>query len=66
MAQMTYKSALGVVYSCCLCEIKSSLKLSIGVPSNEYRIAENIGKFSCLDYLEEKTLANGLPIKYGY
>ena len=27
---------------------------------------ENIGKFSYLDYLEEKSLANGLQIKYGY
>ena len=27
-------------------------------------VGENIGKFSCLDYLEKKTLANGLQIKY--
>ena len=27
---------------------------------------ENIGEFSCLDYLEKKTLANGLHIKYEY
>ena len=31
-----------------------------------YRIAENIGKFNCLDHLEEKTLVNGFQIKYGY
>ena len=35
------------------------------------RVAENVGgknisEFSCLDYLEKKTLANGLQIKYGY
>ena len=27
---------------------------------------QNIGKFSYLDYFGEKTLANGLQIKYGY
>ena len=31
-----------------------------------YRIAENIGKFSYLAYLEERTLANCLQIKYEY
>ena len=29
-------------------------------------VGENIGEFSCLDYLKEKSLANGLQIKYGY
>ena len=29
-------------------------------------VGENIGEFSCLDYLEEKSSANGLEIKYGY
>ena len=29
-------------------------------------VGENIGEFSCLDYLEEKTLANSLQMKYGY
>ena len=29
-------------------------------------VGQNIGKFSYLDYLVEKTLANGLQIKYGY
>ena len=29
-------------------------------------MGQNIGEFSCLDYLEENTLANGLQIKYGY
>ena len=27
---------------------------------------ENICEFSCLDYVEEKTLANNQPIKYRY
>ena len=27
---------------------------------------ENIGRFNCSDYLEEKTLVNGLQIKYRY
>ena len=29
-------------------------------------VGENIGEFSYFDYLEKKTLANGLQIKYGH
>ena len=49
----------------CILQLTATIKLGT-IADITCHIAENIGEFSCLDYLEEEMLANGLPIKYRY